>query len=67
MAKVETEKVYGLFLVTCMFFGAVVGCVGTQAFGLAILASGIGAFVGAVFGGKRIFRALVETIREMDE
>jgi hypothetical protein len=72
----KTDQIIGVFVVICFSFGLVIGCVGlgaaliflsvAQAFGVGILSAGCGALFGLVFGGKRIMRALVETLKEME-
>ncbi|WP_184310156.1 hypothetical protein [Aporhodopirellula rubra] len=73
----KMESVVGVFLLICVAFGSAIGCIGfgvgliflsvPQAFGLGILSVGCGALFGAIFGGKRIMRSLIETLKEMEQ
>jgi hypothetical protein len=72
----KTDQVVGVFIVICVAFGLLIGCVGlgagliflsvSQAVGVGILSVGCGSLFGMVFGGKRIMRALIETLKEME-
>lgn len=74
---IDTEKVVGIFLLICFGFGVVVGVAGLgvgllflniqKAIGLGLLACGCGGLLGALFGGKRIMRALIETMNDMQK
>ena len=73
----KTEHVIGVFLLICVAFGFMIGCIGLgaglvflnvpQAFGLGILSVGCGSLFGAIFGGKRIMRSMIETLKEMEQ
>ncbi len=70
----ETENVICVFLIICGAFGCVIGFIGlgigllfldvTKSFGLAFLSGGLGAIFGGGIGGKRILRAIVDTMEE---
>jgi len=74
--KIEPDKTVVVFFVICFSFGIIFGCVGfgvgllaltaAQGVGLGILSFGVGAMFSAVFGAKRIMRALIDTIKEME-
>jgi phosphate/sulfate permease len=76
MSAVRTDQIVGVFLLVCVAFGLFIGCIGfgfgliflsvQQSIGIGILSFGGGGFIGAVFGGKRILKAVVETFTELE-
>ena len=72
----HTDRVVVLLLIISFAFGLVLGCVGLgiglvfatlqQAIGLGILSIGFGALYGMSWGARRILKALIETMKEME-